>query len=1266
MNPIKRFAHPAAAFCVAVVLAIASGGAAATVPSPMNLPRAPLFLNASVDPNVALTLDDSGSMAWPYLPDGFEGSCGYRHPRFYSHVGNRLYYNPAVNYTPPLAADGTPFPNANFTAAWLDGYEGPGSPKTGKVATPTINLETRYFPKRTEQLANSTTALFVGHDPRLRPLAPDLGVVSNLGTVDVWYSNNCTNPTNASTPTPVPPVTGGGSQPISTTDAWLPFTSANNQSTGTFFRGTAAIGTSAAFYYRFTGDPAVPAQVNNPRLYEAVNVANGTADERQNFANWFSYYSNRYLLARTAMTRSFGVQDAGLRVAYQQINALGFNPGTTTLNKFQGAARTAFFQRIYSLPTSGGTPNRNALNRAGRLFATGSPTTTNNTNPYWEGAPVSRELTCRQNFHIHVTDGYSNGPNPTPTPAFGWESLTAATTLPDGKAYAPAAGVSRIFGNIAAPTNFGGCWNASSCSMSKASLAWTYWANDLRTDLDNNVPPFFGNRTTGVTAPLVVGPIGNPADVPEIYWNPDNDPATWQHMVNFTVGLGVAGTRVWPTQYDALRTGAVAWPGFRSGSAETVDDLWHAGLVSRGGFFSAANPQELVDSLSAALSSVVARRGTASSATVTSGIIQASTLAFRTGFDSGDWSGQVFAYRVDRDGTLIEPPVWEAGNELNSRTAADRVIITSASADGDGIPFQWGSLPGDYQAALNDDPATSIIDDDTLGERRLEYIRGDRSFEVNNGGSFRIRSGLLGAVVNSGAVVVAGPAAAYTNQSFPGGPEASATQKYAQFRAANRNRDRVIYVGANDGMLHAFDAGSGTTGFDALGNPIVDFGSGRERWAYVPREVAPTLSRMTNSTFEFTPYVDNSPVVRDVFIGGRWRTMLVGSLRRGGQGIFALDITNPAVTEADADDVVLWEFSDDIAGKERMGFSYGRPNISRLANGRWVVIVPGGYNSEQSTLSEPQVAPPDPDMPSGGSTLFVLDAQTGAEIRRFEFAPAVSRGLSSPTMGDYETDFIDEFAVAGDLQGNLWRFDLSDPNPANWAVERMFRPTTDFDQPITSAPRLFPDARTGGLIAVFGSGKYLEAGDRSVTGVPTQTLRGVRDYGRGSPNYPITTAQLQLQTLTKTTNIPPAASTFTVTNNNVADTQRGWRINLVDLGERGVTSAGALFSQGIAIFSTIIPNGDDPCQPGLRGNVYVLNASTGGAPSIDRNGDGVVTAADLAGNIGQSVPTSVSEGSPALLVNAGGGIGTLVDFPQIQIATSVWRRRTWREIRPED
>jgi type IV pilus assembly protein PilY1 len=1263
MNEPNRILRPIGVFAVAGLLAIASGSAAAqSVPSPMNLPRAPLFLNSSVDPNVAVTLDDSGSMTEAFIPDTADDACAWRHPRFFSHIHNRLYYNPDVRYTPPLGPTGTPFANASFTAAWYDGYEAvdPSNPGDNRQGSRVVNLGTEYFPQRNMgPNLNSTggfTGTRIGHDPRLRPAAPDLGTTSNLGTTDNW-ANNCTEPTVGVIPAPVAPNAWNGDN-----DAWLPFTSANNQVTGTFFRGLTG-GTSSAFYYRFTGDPAVPAQVNNPRLYEAVNVATQSADQRQNFANWFAYYRTRVLMARSAITRVFGVQDEGLRVVYQNLFATTFAAGTTTFNKFSGTNRTAFFNLVYRSPASGSTPNRAAMARAGQLFRHGAGVT-DSRNPYWEGAPLSRELTCRQNFHVHVTDGFTNEPT-NPALALPGVRLTTGMTLPDGKPYSATAPESRVFWNVLNPA--GGCsGTGGSCDPTLARFAFAYWASDLRPDLDNNVPTFFGDRTTGVTGPVVTGPLANPADNPEIYWNPANDPASWQHVVNYTVGLGVAGIRNFPADYNALRTGGLAWPGMRNLLPEAVDDLWHAGVVSRGGYFSAADPQELVDSLSAALTSVVARRGTASAATVTSGIIQASTLAFRTGFDSGDWSGQVFAYEVGLDGRVVEPPQWEAGSILTARTPESRQIITSANPDGDGIPFRWDQLPSDYQDSLQDNPATSIIDDDGLGERRVAYIRGSRSDEINNGGPFRIRSSLLGAVINSGAVVVAGPAAAYTARSFPGGPEASASQSYDEFRSVNRNRQRVIYVGANDGMLHAFDAGSGASGFDANGDPITDFGTGEELWAYVPREVAANLSRMTNENFEFTPYVDNSPVVRDIFIGGRWRTVLVGSLRRGGQGIFALDITRPDVTEADADEVVLWEFSDDIAGNERMGFSYGRPNISRLANGRWVVVVAASYNSEQNTASEPQAAPADPALPTGGSTLFVLDAQTGAEIRRFEFAPSVSRGLTTPTMGDYESDFIDEFAVAGDLQGNLWRFDLSDPNPTNWSVDRMFRAATDFARPITSAPRLFPDPSTGGLIAVFSTGKYLEPGDRSVTGVPTQALLGVRDYGRGSGFYPITQTQLQAQTLTKTTNLPPAASTFQVSNNTIADTQRGWRINLVDLGERGVTSAGALFSQGIAIFSTIIPNGDDPCLPGLRGNVYVLNAANGGAPAFDRNGDGVVTSADLSGTIGQSVSQSVAEGSPALLVNAGGGIGTLVDFPDIQVPTPVWRRRSWREFRPED
>ncbi|MFO0042282.1 MAG: pilus assembly protein [Pseudomonadota bacterium] len=1260
MSQPIRVLRAAGMFLGATVLAVASGSAAAqSVASPMNLQRAPLFLNSSVDPNVALTMDDSGSMAWPYLPDTRSpgSGCQQRHPRHFWHGWNRIYFNPAVTYRPPLAADGTPFPNADFNAAWLDGYEAPGSPKTGKVGTPVRDLATAYFPKRTNQPANvNGGADFIGHDPRLRPSAPNLNLVPNLGTADPWF-NNCTNPG-----APVPTTPG-----ISPANAWLPFTSANNQTTGTFFQGTTG-GTSAAFYYNFTGDPAVAAQVADPRRYEAVNVATRTAAERQNFANWWSYYSNRYLLARTAMTRAFGVQDTNLRVAYQQIWSASprFTPGTTTLNKFEGAARTAFFQSIYALPTPGGTPNKFGMDRAGRLFRHGSPTITNNTNPYWE-ASANRELSCRQNFHIQITDGYDNGGDPG-APTGGWIHLTNPQTLPDGRTYTPTSTQARVMGNIQTPHTAAGCVTpppGGGACVSQGTIAFTYWARDLRPDLENNVPPFFSDTTTGVTGPLVTGPLGNPANNPEVYWNPENNPATWQHMVNFTVGLGVAGTRVWPNDYAAMRAGSLTWPAYNVNEV-TVDDFWHAGVTSRGGFFSASNPEQLVDSLTAALASVVERRGTASAATVTSGIIQAGTLAFRTAFDSADWSGQVLAYRVGIDGRVIEPPVWEAGGLLTARSADSRVIITAAAADGGGVAFRWSELPDDYRAALNDNPVTSVIDDDSNGEQRLNYLRGDRSREVFNGGPFRSRSGLLGAVVNSGAVVVAGPSAAYSDIDFAGGPEAAASQTYPEFRDANRNRRRVIYVGANSGMMHAFDAGSGALGFDANGNPITDFGNGAELWAYVPREVAPYLSRLTNPTFEFTPYVDNTPVVRDVFINGRWRTLLVGALRRGGQGIFALDVTNPNVEEDDADDVVLWEFSDDIAGKERMGFTYGRPNIARLANGKWVVVVSGGYNSEQGGSAEPQSNPPDPADPAGGSTLFVLDAATGAEIRRFEFGPNTSRGLGTPTMGDYDADFIDELAVAGDLQGNLWRFDLSDPNPVNWSVVRMFQPATQFERPITSAPRLFPDPGSGGLIAVFSTGKYLEPGDRTTVGVPTQRLYGVRDYGAASPFYPVTDAALVAQTLTKVPAVPPAQATFTITNNALADSSRGWRVNLVDQGELGVTSAGALFSQGLAIFSTIIPAGDDPCRPGLSGNVYILNAATGGAPNIDRNGDGVVTAADLTAAVGQSVAQSVSEGSPALLVNMGGGIGTLVDFPDITVTTPVWRRRSWREFRPEE
>ena len=1183
--------------------AVALAASAGAVAAPLNLPKAPLFLNSAVDPNLAVTFDDSGSMTSAYMPDDVGGS--YCAPRFYWSGFNKIYYNPAIRYTPPLKSDGSPFPDATFTAAWRDGYEGqPTTTVAGAGGTSTVNLSTRYFPSRTFNARAGTAA----------------------GT-QVGYDVTCT----------------GGNMP-------LPFVSG----TGT---GTAATLTSRAFYYVFTGtNPNDNTQINNAANFTAVDVTTQSAAEQQNFANWYSYYRTRFLFARTATSRAFARLDNNLRITWQNLNSQQFT-ATSEIRKYETTWRQNYFNWLYRTPASGTTPTRASTIRAGNLF---TRTGLANTNPYYDPV-LNRELTCRQNFHITVTDGFWNENDPAYT---GYRD-TAARALPDGlHDYTPGDAESRIFWNKT-PSPNNGCNGPSTCDPTLSDITFNYWARDLRTDLTNNVPPYFPDKTTGVTSPTVVpiASITNPAAIKEIYYNPANDPATWQHVVQFIVGLGVGGTLNYPTDYAALRTGGITWPGARNNVEEAIDDTWHAALNSRGQYFSAGDPQALVESLNDLLSSVLVRRGTASAATVTSGIIQASTLAFRTGFDSGDWTGQVTAWDVGANGRLLTQQ-WEAGARLLGRDPNDRVIITSSTTTGGGVPFRWTSLPTDYQTALDDDPATVVVDDDDAGEKRLEFIRGDRSLELDQpGGIFRIRSGLLGAVINSGAVVVAAPAAGYTDEFPTGSPEAAAvasdaTKSYARFRADLKNRRRIVYVGANDGMLHAFDAGTGVSSFLPDGTPVVDAGTGDELWAYVPREVAPNLSTLTNPNFEFTPFVDNSPVVRDVFLNGRWRTVLVGSLRRGGQGLFALDITDPNITEADASSLVMWEFSDEhpsLSEARRLGYTFGRPNIARLANDKWVVVIPGGYNNEVA----------DGHQGDGSSSLFVLDILDGSLIREFNLP--TSKGLATPTMGDYDDDFIDEFAVAGDLNGDIWRFDMSDANSANWIVEKLYQAPTAGAQPITSAPRLFPDTKTGGLIVVVGTGKYLEPNDRSNVGVPVQSMYGIREKGRGSASYPILRTQLTAQTLTRTT--VGTVNYYALSANAVSLSSNGWYFNFLEQGERDVTSAGALFTLGVAIVSSVIPNGDDPCNPGLRGNVYLLDASSGTNPNLgalfDTNADGVVSSADNGNYVGKSVDSTVAEGSPAVLVGAGGGVGTLVDFPDIQVPQTVWRRRSWREITPQ-
>ncbi len=673
-------------------------------------------------------------------------------------------------------------------------------------------------------------------------------------------------------------------------------------------------------------------------------------------------------------------------------------------------------------------------------------------------------------------------------------------------------------------------------------------------------------------------------------------------------------------------------------------------------------------------------------------------------------------------------PHWDAAANLTTpaipgHAPADRQILTAKEKnDGSfdvGTPFRTfasdldnltassGSSYLSAQTLLSGLPA-SVGTTDT-GQARLDYLRGVRSLE---GTVYRTRSSLLGAIINSQALFVGAPSSGYRNSWPAGSPEANATindgstcnqsaptlatcHSYEAFASIYQNRTPAVYVGANDGMLHAFNAQQ-VMNTDTPPIAVPGPGAGYEMFAYVPRTVYPNLGNLTaRSNFKFAPTVDATPVTRDVFFPtatstpavttAGWHTLLVGGLRLGGRGVYALDITDPTqVTEANANKAVLWEFNSDtpavtgVGDPADLGYTFGQPNIGRLANGKWVVLVPGGYFPDCSKSDRPPNCVTLAAASKGYSALFVLDAQTGALIRELKTLTTISGvtsgGLSSVVLGDYNNDQIDDVAFAGDLNGNLWRFDLTDPNPANWQahVTLAFKPATQGAQPITVMPRLFPDPATNRFIVVFGTGKYLGAADNTSTSALTQSIYGIRDTLDSSGN-PITAVKtdLQQQVLSQALSANGVNTVRGLTDNSLAATQNGWYIDLnlsSAPGERMVVTAGALFNTNRAIITTLIPGSQDPCSATVGGALMVLNAATGGSggglsgPGGPTGGwaNGVSTVGGLVNNppTGGSVPVASVIGGGTRLIPGlqfqGGGSPSIPD--------PLWRRRSWREL----
>jgi type IV pilus assembly protein PilY1 len=658
------------------------------------------------------------------------------------------------------------------------------------------------------------------------------------------------------------------------------------------------------------------------------------------------------------------------------------------------------------------------------------------------------------------------------------------------------------------------------------------------------------------------------------------------------------------------------------GMGDTVANPGSIATLNRLAYLGGTNAAYLASdtaALAAAFQSIAvdiqSKTAAASAVSLNTGSWGNGTNLYQARFNSGDWSGQLIAYVVNADGSLGSQ-LWDAGQVINAQNwDTGRTILTykpSAAIGSRGIPFRWpASYPGApgtnemdlaQSSLLNSSMAGSV---DGYGAQRVSWIRGNSSNESATCGtctpSFRSRpTSKLGDLIHSAPSYVAAPDFGY--------PDSLEGASYSAFAVANANRSPTIYVGGNDGMLHAFDA---KTGVETLG--------------YVPTPVYKNLSalstqRLAATSSDPTPhlyYVDGSPTVGDVFYGSAWHTMLVAGLAVGGQGIYALDVTDPSIfKQSSAGSIVRWEFND--SNDADVGYVFGQPLLVKTNNGRWSVIFGNGYNNSQADGSASS---------TGHAVLFVIDAETGAlraKLDTMSGTTSTPNGLSGAIAVDTTGNSTADVVYAGDLAGNMWKFDLSSASPGAWSVALGGSPLfSTGGAPITTRPDVTKFTQDGYLVA-FGTGRYIDATDNTTT--DQQAFYGIRDTGSAVSGLSSLVRQKVVATATgadgntyRITTHAVGAPTLdaavsgdnTISASDYTSDKKGWYMYLPTTGERMVTDP--TIRAGRVVFNTLIPN-TDPCGFGGSGSVMEVNVMTGNrydTPTFDTNGDQQISLADL-------------------------------------------------------
>ncbi|MCG7372585.1 pilus assembly protein PilY [Pseudomonas luteola] len=1171
----------------------------------LSLPQAPLFLTTGVAPNIIVTLDNSNSMKWGFVPD----SLGYANNnlratrRVKSSTFNPMYYNPNLKYEVPKKVTFnsgtvtiTEYSVSNsvtfdFRKVYVNGY----NPSLG-----TLDLSSDYRVAWEYDTSRGQDKVFA--DNRY---ATNYG--GSTGTIYYLAEN---------------PAIDFRGWPTDNTKQGVP-----------------------AYYYIY--NQASNCTTTNDNCYSKVDVSStsgpGRTDERQNFAIWYAFYRNRALATQTATNLAFANFSESIRLTWQDLSncttlnsttcrGISYN-GSNKLRTFTGQARANFFTWLGDINYNTGTPLRSALDRAGRFLQT---TGSDAPYAYDPGSTQSPEYACRPSYHIMMTDGKWNSDN------FSVGNVDSnSATLPDGTVYTPRAPF------------------IDSAANTLADLAFKYWATDAQPNISNKLSPYIRESNNDAKAQ---------------YWNPKNDPANWQHLVNYTLGLGLSESLTNPKWdgdtysggYSGLLAGNLQWPAASSDSDNNVYDLWHTAINSRGEFFSVESPDALVTAMQNIVSRI-SEAETASAGQALSSPFQESNstslYTYTPSFSSQDWSGDLI--KSSRSNTTSSK-VWSAQALLNTtyglgniNYAKRKVYIASPSNTNKLQDFSWGNLSSAQQTSLN----MTLSGKDSNGQLRVNYLRGDRTYESpTKAPSFRVRKHILGDIINSTPVLVGAPSGstALMNATVVNS-DGSASASYTAYKTKWASRAARIYVGANDGMLHAFDD------------------SGNEQFAFIPSAVIGNLYKLSDPSYNNSAhqyYVDGSPTASDVYFDGAWHTVLVGSLRGGGRSLFALDITDPN------NPVLLWEKSSSDIDYADLGFTYSKPQIARLHDGNWAVIVANGYNSVNDK-----------------AVLYLMNIKDGSKLAALTASGSnATNGLSSPFVADVNGDLIADYVYAGDLQGNMWRFDLigaqgllgtataSDFKVA-FGNAPLFKATagtyatgaTNLTQPITASPYLVKHPSGTGHIVIFGTGKYIEDIDSSANATKAMSIYGIWDRqtsGVASSTPTVSRSNLQAQNFSQSVKITYISASgdsvesqaSTLSNNTVKwydpTTNKtglyGYYIDFPLTGEMVVNRPS--LAGGTAIVTSLVPNAD-PCSQGVTTWLNTFDPYTGGASNTLELG----TSTKYSRIFLEGLISGPSTSTLGTLINIS---GTTTDDSGVKKSVSLTsknnRRQSWRSIPVEE